>query len=134
MSERIFDILAFTSSSFFNTCKKQPIFISFHKQLYNMPRPRFLNFVMQLQPHWRSIIHKSNNIQQKFGYRSERKVSKGCITHFVALAFTLKGYLKAQRRIMKTQNISPCKKCSLQKNPQKETIILIQDIIITLLL
>jgi len=42
--------------------------------------------------------------------------------------FLKKKYLQAKIRIMETQNISPCKKYNLQKNPLKQTQIL-QDII-----
>jgi hypothetical protein len=36
------------------------------------------------------------------------------------LAIYIQKYFKGKRRIMKTQNIAPCKKYNLQKNPLKE--------------
>jgi hypothetical protein len=54
-------------------------------------------------------------------------VFKQGVGHIVALPFTLKSTLR-QKKNYENSNISPCKKCILQKNPLKETKIL-QDII-----
>jgi hypothetical protein len=53
----------------------------------------------------------------------EPQKNKGCVT-LGPCHLHEKKYPKAKRRIMKIQNISPCKNIIFKKNPLKETKIL----------
>jgi hypothetical protein len=57
---------------------------------------------MMIEKYWKG--------EKKFLKKMIRFKQRGCVSHLeVALPITLKSILKQKRRIIKTQNISPCK-------------------------
>ncbi len=64
------------------------------------------------------------------GFRVSK--NKGCVTHIVALPFTLKKYLflkKAKEELWKLKLFYNAEKYNLQKNPSKIKLKILQDII-----
>jgi hypothetical protein len=49
----------------------------------------------------------------------DETLMKQGVCHSVALSFNIKKYLKGKRRIMETQNISPCKNIIFKKSSER---------------
>jgi hypothetical protein len=68
------------------------------------------------------INHLENGEQVKSYYNLDlvTSLTRGCVTICVALPFYIKKVSYGKRRIMKTQNISPCKNITFKKVLQKK--------------